>query len=75
MGHYPDHQKGAEQIRRVAGDHHEPVQHKQKDQDHGNRAEQSQLLADNGEDHVVLGLGKEAELLDTLSQPFSKEAA
>ena len=54
MSHNAHHQHGAEQVRCIIGnDHHPPQQHNEHE-NNGNRYEQSQLIADNGEAHVVL---------------------
>ena len=54
------HQHRTEQIRRVSRNDKETVQHEEEHEDHGDRAEKSQLLTDHREDHIVLRLRKEA---------------
>ncbi len=74
MAHDPHHQQRPEQIRRIIGhNHHSPQQH-DKHQYDGDRPEESQLLADDGKNHIVLGLGDEIQFLHALSQPLAPDA-
>ena len=75
MGHNTYDNQRTEQIRGIKSNHHKPVNHKQKNQNHRYRSKQPQLLADNGENHIVLRLWHKSHLLDAFSQPFSHQTA
>ena len=45
------------------------------DERHGGRADEAELLADDGEDHVRVRLGQVVDLLDAVAEPLADEAA
>ena len=57
------HDERAEAVRRVCRDTEAAVRKRGEEQNHAHRAEESKLLAENGEDVIVLRLGQEAMLL------------
>ena len=73
--HDPHHQKSAEQIRSVIGNHHKPIDHKEKQHDNRHCPKKPQFLADNGKDHIVLRLRKKSQFLDALSQSLAHKSA
>ena len=73
MGHNADDQVGPEHILGMVRDDHKAPQKKDKHQDHADGAEESQLLTDDGENHIVLGLRHKSQLLHTLPQALSEE--
>ena len=75
MPHNTDDEHCAEQIRGIVGNHHHPPEKHDEHQDHSDCAEDAQLLADDREDHVVLRLRQEAQLLHTLPEALSPYAA
>ena len=75
MGKDPDSQQPSEQILGLLGHAVKPVQQIDKHQDHQSGSEDSQLLADNRKDHIVVGLRDRSQLLDAVAQAFSEETA
>ena len=68
-----DHEKRPEQILAVHGDHGQAPDQNQVENDQNHRAEDPQLLCNDREDHIVLGLRDEL-LLHALSQPLAEES-
>ena len=75
MGKDADRQKSPKQILRRLGDAVQPVQQIDKQQDDKTCAENPKLLTDDGKYHVIVGLRDASQLLDTVPQTFSKQAA
>ena len=75
MGHHSHNQKSAEQIRCIIGDHHKPVNHKKKQHDNRNSPKKAQFLTDDGKNHIILGFGKESQLLDAFAQSLPHQAS
>ena len=75
MRHGSCRNQRAEQIRRMGGNHEKTPDQKEKQQNHKDSPHKSELLTDDGKNHVVLCLRHEAELLDTTAKPFPEQAA
>ena len=75
MSHDPGADQFPQKIRRVYRVDHQPPDQKGKHQNHQGGAHQPGLLADNGKNHIVLGLRHKPQLLQAASQPPSENAA
>ena len=64
----------AETVRRIGRYYHQTKKQDDKHQYDGYGSEESQLLTDDGEDHIVLGLGDD-HLLHALPQSLAHQAA
>ncbi len=73
MYHNADDQHGAEEILCISGNVIEPVDDKAVNEDQGNRSEEPQLLTDDGENHVILGL-RNQEFLNGFAQSLAEDA-
>ena len=72
MGHNADDQVGPEHILGMVRDDHKAPQKKDKHQNHADGAEESQLLTDDGKNHIVLASGTNPSFC-TLSPSLSEE--
>ena len=74
-GHEAHHQQGAEPVPGVEGDPEAPENQQGEHQHDDAGSHQAQLLADHGEDAVVVLLGQVQELLAALAQAHAQQAA
>ena len=74
-GHEAHHQQGAEPVPGVEGDPEAPEDQQGEHQHDDAGSHQTQLLADHGEDAVVVLLGQVQELLAALAQAHAQQAA
>ena len=70
----PEREVAAEGIRRAQADAQPPPDEQREERDDADGADQPQLLADDGEDEVGVGLGQVEELLLRLPEPAAEPA-
>ena len=75
LGRQPDGEHGTEFIRRLHPDGEAPPYQQREQNNDQHRPYKAQLLADDGEDEVVLRLGQEQMLLPGIAQALPHQAA
>ena len=75
MSHNARAYQGPLQIPGMHGSHAQPPYEKAEDQDQDPGSRQSQLLADNGKDHIILGFRHEPQFLQAASKSPSEKSS
>ena len=75
MGKYTCRDQTSQKVRRIRRYEHESgKQEREKHQD-DHRPDDSQFLADDREDHIILRFRKRAEFLGTVAKPLPEQSA